>query len=242
MEVDAAVRARARETRVTAFVVRGCMAAKVIASVDDSELVEKRREQFVGVATIAFGRNGFHATTIKEIAQLAGVSAGLIYSYVKTKEDVLFLVLQNVLNSYAREIPKALEGVGDPLLRFCAAVRAYCEVVGKNPDATLLAYRETKSLGREQKEEIKEMELKTNQLLIQCIDECTAAGYFRKLNAELVAYRIVLLAHGWALKAWRFKEIVTLEEYIEEELDLFLTSLMTDAGWAHYRKLGLSVC
>lgn len=209
------------------------MPPKVYTSVDDAGLVEKRRDQIVASAAELFGRNGFHATTIKDIAQKAGVSAGLIYAYVKTKEDVLFLVLQNVLDSYAREIPKALEGVLDPVRRFELAVRAYCEVVAKNPEATLLAYRETKSLGAEQKSAIMQMELDSNRLIIDCIDACVAAGYFRAVTVELVAYRIVLLAHGWALKAWRLREITTLNDYIEDELDLFRRSLLTEAGWRH---------
>jgi AcrR family transcriptional regulator len=216
------------------------MPPKVYTSVDNTELVEKRRDQFVAAAAELFGRNGFHSTTIKEIAQLAGVSAGLIYAYVKTKEDVLFLVLQNVLDTYAREIPKALQDVDDPIQRFCLAVRAYCEVVAAKPEATLLAYRETKSLKTEQKAAIKEMELQSNRLIIDCIEACIEVGYFRMVNVELTGYRIVLLAHGWALKAWRFKQIVTLDEYIEEELELFLTSLMTEAGWKHHHKLGVS--
>lgn len=216
------------------------MSPKVYTSVDDARLVEKRRDQLVAAATELFGRNGFYATTIKDIAQRAGVSAGLIYAYVKTKEDVLFLVLQNVLDSYAREIPKALEGVSDPVLRFEAAVRAYCEVVGEKPDATLLAYRETKSLGPEQRAAIMQMELDSNRLIIDCIEACIQAGYFRPVNAELLAYRIVLLAHGWALKAWRFSHITTLNEYIEDELDLFRRSLLTEAGWQHCRSIGAS--
>lgn len=211
------------------------MSSQVISSVDDVDLVERRRHQFVAAAAELYGRNGFHKTTVKEIAQLAGVSAGLIYSYVKTKEDVLFLVLQSVIESYAREIPKALEGIEDPIARFCAAVRAYCDVVGAKPDATLLAYRETKSLAAAQQAAIKDMELKTNQLLIQCIEDAIAAGYFRRVNVELAAYRIVLLAHGWALKAWRFKQFTNLHEYTEEGLDLFLNALLTPLGWAHYR-------
>lgn len=215
------------------------MPPKVITGVDDEKLVGRRREQFVVAAAELFGKNGFHTTTIKEIAQRAGVSAGLIYAYVKTKEDVLFLVLQNVLDSYAREIPKALEGMTDPIQRFCAAVRAYCEVVGAKPNATLLAYRETKSLNTEQRAAIKERELESNQLIVDCIEDCIRAGYFRQAKAELVAYRIVLVAHGWALKAWRFRQIVTLQEYIEEELGMFLRGMMTEEGWRHYEEAGL---
>lgn len=216
------------------------MGPRVYTSVDDAELVERRRDQFVAAAAELFGKNGFHATTIKEIAQRAGVSAGLIYAYVKTKEDVLFLVLKSVLEGYAREIPKALEGMADPIQRFCTAVRAYCEVVGAKPAATLLAYRETKSLGPEQKAAIKEMELESNRLIVDCIAACIHAGYFRPVNVEVVAYRIVLLAHGWALKGWRFKDIVTLDEYIEEEIDIFLRGLLTDEGWRHYRETAVS--
>jgi AcrR family transcriptional regulator len=214
------------------------MPAKNPTRVEDTKLTGKRRDQFVAAAAELFGRNGFHTTTIKEIAQQAGVSTGLIYTYVKTKEDVLFMVLQNVLDGYTREIPKAIAGVTNPIARFCRTVRAYCEVVDANPDATLLAYRETKSLRSEQKALIKQKELDSNRLIIHCVEECVAAGYFRQVNAELVAYRIVLLAHGWALKAWRFKQIVTLADYIEEEIDLFLRSMMTESGWRHYSDSG----
>jgi AcrR family transcriptional regulator len=211
------------------------MLSQVHTSVDDAELVERRRQQFVAAAAELYGRNGFHKTTVKEIAQLAGFSAGLIYSYVKTKEDVLYLVLHSVLESYAREIPKALEGVTDPIQRFCVATRAYCQVVAANPEASLLAYRETKSLDHEQRESIKDLEVKTIQYLVECIEDCIAAGYFRSVDVKLAAYRLALLAHGWALKGWYFKKFTTIERYTEEGLDLFLHALLTPAGWKHYR-------
>lgn len=210
------------------------MPSLVHTSVDDVELVERRRHQVVAAAAQLYARNGFHKTTVKEIAQLAGFSAGLIYSYVKTKEDVLYLVLLSVLESYKREIPKALEGVTDPIQRFCVATRAYCQVIAANPDASLLAYRETKSLDHEQKEAIKDMEVKTIQFLVQCIQDCIDAGYFRSVHVQLAAYRLALLGHGWALKGWYFKKFTTIDQYTEEGLDLFLHALLTPAGWKHY--------
>lgn len=214
------------------------MPSKNLKTADDTRLAGNRRDQFVAAAAELFGKKGFHSTTIKEIAQAAGVSAGLIYFYVKTKEDVLFLVLQSVLETYAREIPKAIESKSDPIERFCSAVRVYCEVVAAKPNATLLAYSETKSLSISQRTALKQMELDSNRLIVDCIDSCIAAGYFRSVNVELAAYRIVLLAHGWALKAWHFKHIVTLDAYIAEEIDLFLRGMMTEAGWRHFHVVG----
>src|SRR6185295_17312045 len=121
-----------------------CMKVKIESQVEDPDRIERRREQLVTAAAKCFAKNGYHRTTIKEIADTAGVSPGLIYTYVKDKEDVLFLVILHVLETYLREIPRATIGIEDPIDRFCSSVRAYCEVVGRNVDATLLAYRETK--------------------------------------------------------------------------------------------------
>lgn len=78
------------------------MQPSVVSNVDDPALVEMRRSQFVKAAGELFARKGYHKTTIREITQGAGLSTGLIYSYVRSKEDMLFLVLENILTSYLR--------------------------------------------------------------------------------------------------------------------------------------------
>lgn len=210
---------------------------KIDCQTDDAELIGRRRAQLVAAAAQCFGANGFHRTTIKDIAEVAGFSPGLVYTYVREKEDVLFLVIVSLLENYAREIPEAIACRTDPLDRFRAAVEAYCRAVGRNVDATALAYRETKSLPRDRQKVLMQLELSTNKMISDCLEGCIRAGYFRPVNLDLVTYRIVLLAHGWALKAWHFKHITTLEGYIREGLDLFLHALLTKAGWRRLRAL-----
>src|SRR5574337_2103659 len=95
--------------------------------IDDPGRVEWRREQIVRAAVRCFAVNGYHRTTIKDIADTAGFSTGLIYSYVSDKEDVLFLVFGLIFDTYQREIPRRLEGVTDPLRRFSTEIgRASC--------------------------------------------------------------------------------------------------------------------
>lgn len=207
------------------------MSTVVHSFIDDQDLVAERRQQFVAAATELFSRTSYEATTMKEISKRAGFSSGLIYAYVETKEDMLFLVLQDILISYLREIPKSLENVTEPAARFCAAVRAYCEVVDTHSDATLLAYRSTKSLSTERRAEIMKLELESNRLVADCVQGCVEAGCFRPVNVELMAYQVVMVAHGWALKRWVLRNTMTLDEYVRETVDLFLHMAMTEAGW-----------
>lgn len=206
------------------------MVASVQSRVDDPHLIEKRRAQIVAAAIELFGRYGYHRTTIRDIASLADVSIGLIYQYVRDKEDVLLLALDEVLNGYLRAIPAALRDVEDPMPRFRAAVTAYCQVIDRNIDATVLAYRETKSLRPAHRELIKAKELETNELIAACIRDCMAAGLIREINVELFTYQIVMFAHTWALKRWRFADLMTLERYLDDGLDLLLDSVLTPRG------------
>jgi AcrR family transcriptional regulator len=213
------------------------MSTNVTATVEDPALVEKRRHQIVVAATKLFADQGFYTTTIKDIAKEAGVSSGLVYLYVREKEDVLLLVLLQVVNSYAQEIPRAIEGLADPLERLLRAVDAYCRVVDRHRAATVLAYRSTKSLSRERRLLIQQRETETNDIIAAAVVACMKAGLIRKINVDVLTYQIVLVAHGWALKSWYFKTRMSLEEYIRDSLDIILAGVLTPLGHRRHAAL-----
>jgi AcrR family transcriptional regulator len=204
--------------------------ATVRSKVDDAALVARRRSQVLGAAIELFSKRGYHATTVKDIAGRAGVSTGLVYQYFGDKEDILFLALQAVLDTYKERIPRAIEGTEDPLQRFRAAVHAYCRVIDANIAATVLVYRETKSLSRARREVIKRKETETNALIEARIRDCIRAGLFEKVDAALLTYQIVMIAHAWALKAWHFAGTMTVDQYVDRNLALLLHPLLTERG------------
>jgi AcrR family transcriptional regulator len=211
--------------------------SNVASIVEDPELIAKRRGQIVAAATQLFAREGFYLTTIKDIAKLAGISSGLVYQYFREKEDILLLVLLEVVDAYAREVPKALEGVTDPLDRLLAAIDAYCRVVDRHRAATVLAYRSTKSLPPDRRRElIQERETETNQIIASAIKDCMKHGLIRRVNVDVLVYQIVLMAHGWALKSWHFKSRLSLDEFIREVLDILLMGILTPAGGKKWAK------
>jgi TetR/AcrR family transcriptional regulator len=46
------------------------------------------RAQLLDAAEEVFGRKGFHETTLKEVADLAGFSVGSVYSFFESKDDL----------------------------------------------------------------------------------------------------------------------------------------------------------
>lgn len=207
-------------------------AGHVSSQVTDTRLIEERRGQVLRAAVKLFSEQGYYTTTIQQIARQAGVSIGLIYQYFGDKDDVLFLSLKLVLESYEKEIPLRLDGIEHPVERLCMAVRAYCMIVDRLRDATVLAYRSTKSLQTERRALIKEDELRTNRLLEACVRACVAERHMRPVNEHLLVYQYVLFCHAWALKNWALKDRMSITKYVDEGITLLVEPFLTAKGKA----------
>ncbi|MGH3723998.1 MAG: TetR/AcrR family transcriptional regulator [Mycobacterium sp.] len=62
-----------------------------------SGLADKRRQQIVDAAFVAFTENGYEQTSMADIAARAGMGQGTVYRYVEGKREVLDLVFDNAV-------------------------------------------------------------------------------------------------------------------------------------------------
>lgn len=62
-----------------------------------------RRAQILDAATTVFAAQGFHRTTIRDIARAAGVADGTIYNYFENKTALLLGILDRLNESDRRE-------------------------------------------------------------------------------------------------------------------------------------------
>jgi len=214
---------------------------KIKSTVDDPVLVASRRAQITSAAINVFGRIGYHRATIRDVAQRAQVSVGLIYQYFEDKEDLLFLALIEILEAYKQRIAEAIAGIGQPLPRFIAAVCGYCHAHGQSMDATVLAYRETASLSRPRRNLIQQMEIETSELIARCIRDGVADGVFEPdTDVEFLCYQVIMVSHAWALKAWNFGSRMSVDEYLERGLSQVLRGVLTVKGRRQFASVDLS--
>ena len=94
----------------------------------DPDLIRDRREQLIRAALEVFQEKGFHATTVRDIGRVAGLTQGTIYNYVRSKEDILFLVCDRVIAEYISSMEQAVAATGDPAARLREALRGVTRV------------------------------------------------------------------------------------------------------------------
>jgi AcrR family transcriptional regulator len=74
----------------------------------------QRRDEILCAAKEVFARKGFHATTIADIANQAGLAYGLIYWYFDSKEELFHALMAVEEEALRAHVAAALSAVGAP--------------------------------------------------------------------------------------------------------------------------------
>ena len=64
-----------------------------VHSLSEQERIDRRRAQILGAASRVFARQGFHRTTVRDVAREAGIADGTIYLYFTSKRELLLALL-----------------------------------------------------------------------------------------------------------------------------------------------------
>ena len=201
------------------------------ARVGDSALVERRRGQIVEAATRLVSRQGFAKTVVRDIADEANISVGLVYEYVRSKEDILFLIYEHWASVFRDGLEKALAQSEDPLERIEDAVNFLVKISDKHSDVTHLYYREGGHLSDEGRELAKSTERAMLEQLLEPITDAVTAGLLREDTDTLVlATSLILLSHGYVLKGYLLRKDHTPVAYSAAIIDTAIAGWATAAG------------
>ncbi|HSB85736.1 MAG TPA: TetR/AcrR family transcriptional regulator [Ilumatobacteraceae bacterium] len=99
-----------------------------------------RREQILDVAVEVFARNGFHGTSMNDVAEAAGVTKPVLYQHFDSKQDLYMALLDEVGNRLLSAISKATAEVAGGRQQTEQGFRAYFQWVADDHSAFLLLF------------------------------------------------------------------------------------------------------
>ena len=68
-----------------------------------------RREQVLSAALRCFARDGFHATSMRDVIRETGLSAGAVYSYFPSKDELVAAAVEPILTRLTAALDEVLE-------------------------------------------------------------------------------------------------------------------------------------
>ena len=90
-------------------------------------------QQIIHAAVRVFARKGYYNSRVADIAREAGIAAGTIYLYFKTKDDILVTLFREKMAEFVDALRKATAGEPDAAAKVRRLVSLHFRMLEENP-------------------------------------------------------------------------------------------------------------
>jgi TetR/AcrR family transcriptional regulator, fatty acid metabolism regulator protein len=126
-------------------------------------------QQIIQAAVRVFARRGYFSSRVSDIAREAGIAAGTIYLYFKTKEDILITLFREKMSVFVSSLRRAIADEPDAVAKVRRLVHLHFEMLEGDPDLA----------------EVVQVELRQGQKFFRGASSQEIAGYFALIASVL---------------------------------------------------------
>ena len=154
------------------------------------------RGRLLSAAAQLFRAKGFDRTTVRDIAAAVGIQSGSIFHHFKTKEDILYAVMEEVIRFNTERLRQAVASADTPLERLRNLVRAeLTATVGDTREAMTVMVQEWRCLGEDNQRRALALRDVYERLWLDVLGDLHAEGAFRA--DPFILRRLITGMIGW---------------------------------------------
>jgi AcrR family transcriptional regulator len=169
-------------------------------------------------AARVFGRKGYSETSLREIAEGAGMQAGSIYYHFGSKDEIFDEVLSTSMQNIHEKVERAVDALGDSAShrqRIERAMSAHLEMLLEDSDYYGVACRLITQAPEPLASRHRDFRLQYGRLWDRFLSEAQKAGEIRK-EVKIVPLRMLILgALNWTLE-WFDVENHPIDEFVRQ--------------------------
>jgi len=184
-----------------------------------------RRHQLLQCAARLFRRKGFDATTTRDIAAAVGMHSGSPFYHFKSKNALLYAVMEEGMQSALERQKKAMQAVSadhaaEPLAKMRLLMRAHFDVLlGPGNDFIPVMLYESRALNARQRGALAKLQSDYESAWIPVLDSLHARS---RLTAPVGLARLLILgALNWSVQWFDRKKAASLEDLTDAAMTLF---------------------
>ena len=185
-------------------------------------------DDIVSAAARVFRTKGYHAATVRDIAEEVGILKGSLYHHFESKEALLYLVVKEPIAQLYRTIAEIAVAKAPASEKLRRAISAHLEAFDRHYPHLFVYLREREAVKRRFREKIgfspKEYERCWQQILREGIE----SGEFRPdLDIQVASYGLLGMLN-WLYKWYDPKGRLSVQEVAEQFTALALAGLAAD--------------
>ncbi len=180
---------------------------------------DKKLIMILDRASGIFAENGYHNTSVRDVAAVTGISPAGLYYYFQSKEELLHLILESCLSSLLGQIRLEVNGITDPSARLRTIIRTHLDHHRMNRNGMRVLVHEWESLSGSFGKEIRRLMREYLHIVVRTFQELFPEKDPKELRANAFGLFGML---SWVDQWYRPDRDLPLELLAEQFSGIFL--------------------
>ncbi|MEO8153524.1 MAG: TetR/AcrR family transcriptional regulator [Rhizobacter sp.] len=184
-----------------------------------------REEQLIGIAAELFVRKGYEGTSLRDIAEKAGITKAALYYWFPEKETLFKRVVAGHMAALVERVTQAIEKVDTPVEKIRAFLLCSAQQIDNDRSAWISSSSTFWSnFDAEQRKAVIPERDRFERLLRQCVTDAVSEGSLRDVDPAL-ATRLLLSGMNYLPRWHKAGGPLTAVQVVEQYLDMVLGGL-----------------
>ncbi|WNG87009.1 TetR family transcriptional regulator KstR2 [Mycobacterium sp. ITM-2016-00317] len=189
-----------------------------------------RRDELLALAATMFAERGLRATTVRDIADSAGILSGSLYHHFSSKEEMVDEVLRGFLDWLFDRYRRILETEANPMERLKGLFMTSFEAIATRHAEVVIYQDEAKRLSSQERfGYVEERNREQRKMWVDVLTQGIAEGYFRPdVDVDLV-YRFIRDTTWVSVRWYQPGGPLTAEEVGQQYLSIVLGGITAES-------------
>lgn len=183
-----------------------------------------RRDAIIEAAAELFAEKGFRATTVRDIAEVAGILSGSLYAHIATKEDLYLEIVRRAAADFTAAVEPIVGSSFSPDEKLGKMIAAHLAVIDQSRAWARVYLDDDNQLSQSTRGEARRLRRDYERLWDAVLDQGMTSGLFQ-VQDESITRLFILSALNGVLRWYRPDGRLSAAGVAEEFLPLVLRTL-----------------
>lgn len=199
-----------------------------------TNLFEIRKNQIMDISFTFFFKQGYDATTMRQIAKACKLTPASLYNYFSSKNDILQVLCEREIGDEIGRLTPILNKLNytRPTEVLKEEIKVYFNSYNDKQDWLMFVNRQMFLFPRKYRHMLLDRNIATVEGFKNILKKGIETGEFQpeSQKIELIANQIIAFAQDWVLRRWYLRDHFKLEEYTEKCTEAILIQITGNTG------------
>jgi len=150
-----------------------------------------RKSEIIAISARLFKEKGYSAVTMRDIAQAMNIKAASLYNHIKSKHEILVLMIISIAERYTKTITQIVASEASTVEKLEQVIALHIDITVENPDALAALNNDWMHLPKAELQYFLDMREDYEERFRQIVKSGINSGELKGCNAEVVIFSML---------------------------------------------------